>query len=194
MMPEQKESGDRPVMNPAVDSDPPETNDLHDILAQRARELATEVYEEYEDESAIEVLEFLLSGERYAIDMGYVKEVALLREITQLPGTPPFILGIISLRGAIISLVDLRTILGLPPKGLTDYNRVIVLHGEKMTFGVLADAIVMTRTIRMNEVSRPPPTVSGVGAAYLSGILPGPLIIIDAESMLNDPRMVVGDD
>jgi len=71
---------------------------------------------------------------------------------------------------------------------------VIVLQGEKMSFGVLADAIVMTRTIRVSEVSRPPPTVSGSGAAYLTGILPGPLMVLDAEAMLRDPRLVVGDD
>ncbi|MFH0966793.1 MAG: chemotaxis protein CheW [Methanobacteriota archaeon] len=166
-----------------------------ELLSRRARELAVALEEEEErGESRLEVLEFLLSGERYAISMAYVKEVALLKEITQLPGTPPFILGIINLRGIIISLVDLRTILGLPPKGLTDYNRVIILHEGKMSFGILADSIVMTRTIRMGEISRPPPTISGVGAAYLIGILPGPLIVIDAHSMLKDPGMIVGDD
>jgi purine-binding chemotaxis protein CheW len=168
--------------------------DVLELLTNRARELATIVEDEGNDEAQLEVLEFLLSGERYAISMAYVKEVALLKEITHLPGTPPFILGIISLRGSIISLVDLRNILGLPPKGLTDYNRVIILHEGKMSFGLLADAIIMTRIIRMNEISRPPPTISGVGAAYLTGILPGPLIVIDAHSMLNDPRMVVGDE
>ena len=171
-----------------------EKPDIQEILRNRAKELASVVEEEQEDDSGREALEFLLSGERYAIDMEYIKEVALLREITQLPGIPPFILGIISLRGSIISIVDLRTLLGLPPKGLTDYNRIIVLHGGTMTFGVLADAIVMTRTIKMNEISRPPPTVSGLGASYLVGILPGPLIVIDAHAMLNDPRMVVGDE
>jgi len=82
----------------------------------------------------------------------------------------------------------------LPPKGLTDYNRVIVLESSEMTFGVLADAIIMTRTIKLNAINRPPPTVSGIGAAYLIGVLPGPLMVIDAKAMLNDPRMVIGND
>lgn len=164
------------------------------ILSARAKLLAIPVQEDAPDEDGIEVLEFLLSGERYAVPMEYVKEVALLREITTLPGTPPFILGIISLRGSIISIVDLRHILGLPSRGLTDYNRIIVMQGEYMSFGVLADAIIMTRTITTGAINRPPPTVSGVGASYLTGVLPGPLMIIDARAMLSDPRMVVGDD
>lgn len=165
-----------------------------EILTQRARELATPLVMENPDDAGIEVLEFLLSGERYAIALEYIREVALLREITYLPGTPPFILGIISLHGSVLSIVDLRTVLGMPPKGLSDYNRIIVLSGENMTFGVLADAIISTRTIQTGTISRPPPTVTGVGAAYLTGILPGPLMVIDALAMLSDPRMVVGDE
>jgi len=167
---------------------------IDEILTNRARELAISIDTDNKDEDYLEVLEFLLSGERYAIGMSYVKEVALLREITPLPGTPPFILGIISLRGAVISIVDLRNILGLPRKGLTDYNRVIVLNDDSMSFGVLADAIIMTHKINIMEISRPPPTVSGIGAAYLTGVLPGPLMVIDAKAMLGDSRMVVGDE
>jgi len=162
--------------------------------ARRAEELAKSVDSSVDTEENLEILEFLLSGERYAIAMEYVREVALLRVITLLPAMPPFILGIISLRGSVISLVDMRSILGLPPKGLTDYNRVIVLESSEMTFGVLADAIIMTRTIKLNAINRPPPTVSGIGAAYLIGVLPGPLMVIDAKAMLNDPRMVIGND
>jgi purine-binding chemotaxis protein CheW len=172
----------------------PDRQDAEQILRDRAKQLAIPILDDTPDEDGVEVLEFLLSGERYAVPMEYVKEVALLREITPLPGTPRFILGIISLRGSIISIVDLRHILGLPSRGLTDYNRVIVMQGEKMSFGVLADAIVMTRSIATGAINRPPPTVSGTGASYLTGVLPGPLMVIDARAMLTDPKMVVGDD
>jgi len=165
-----------------------------DILAQRARELASPINEEQQDTSEIEVLEFLLSGEHYAIGMDHIREVALLKEITYLPGTPQFILGIISLHGSILSIIDLRTVLGMPPRGLTDFNRIIVLSGDEMTFGVLADAIVRTRMIRTDQISRPPPTISGPGAAYLTGVLPGPLMIINADILLSDPAMVIGDE
>lgn len=194
MIQDRQDGGADPVIELINDPQKPDNSDIQDILFKRARELAVQVKEDRNDETGREVLEFLLSGERYAIDMVYIREVASIREITQLPGTPSFILGIISIRGSIISLVDLRIVLGLPPKGLTDYNRVIILQGEKMTFGVLADAIIMTRTIRMDEISRPPPTIRDLGAAYLIGVLPGPLMVIDAETMLNDPKMVISED
>jgi purine-binding chemotaxis protein CheW len=170
------------------------TLDPAEILAMRARALAVPRGEIRDDEDGILVLEFLLSGERYVIDMNYIREVALLKEITRIPGTPSFILGVIGLRGSILSLVDIRAVLGLPSKGLTDYNRIIVLAGEKMVFGILADSIVMTRTIRMSQVNRPPPIMSGTGISYLIGILPGPVMVLDAYALLNDPRMVVGDE
>ena len=171
-----------------------ENTSIDEILDQRARILAVTDQHAGSEEEGIEVLEFLLSGERYAIDMQYIREVALLKEITFIPGVPPFILGIISLHGSVLSIVDLRTVLGMPPKGLTDYNRIIVLSGGTMTFGILADAIVRTMTISTTFIKKNPPTISGQGAPYLTGILPGPLMIIDAHTMLSDPIMVIGDE
>ncbi|HWQ63567.1 MAG TPA: chemotaxis protein CheW [Methanospirillum sp.] len=165
-----------------------------EILTQRARDLAAPRDDHQEDKSGTEVLEFHLSGEKYVISMEYIKEVALLKEITYIPGTPPFILGIISLHGSILSIVDLRIVLGMPPKGLTDFNRIIVLSNNEMTFGVLADAIDRTRTINTDQISRPPPTISGPEAAYLSGVLPGPVMVIDARALLSNPGMILGDD
>lgn len=165
-----------------------------EILAQRARDLATPRDNHQEDKSGTEVLEFLLSGEIYVIDMEYIREVALLKEITYIPGTPPFILGIISLHGSILSIVDLRIVLGMPPKGLTDFNRIIVLSINEMTFGILADAIVRTRTINTDQISRPPSTINGPEAVYLTGVLPGPTMVIDAWALLSNPAMIVGDE
>lgn len=190
-MSQSDESVAEPGINPDLVNN---ARDSAEVLVARARELAVPVDEIRDDEDGLPVLEFLLSGERYVVDMDYVREVAILKEITRLPGIPSFILGIISLRGSILSLVDMRIVLGLPSRGLTDYNRIIVLANEKMSFGILADSIVMTRIVRMSEINRPPPTVSGTGVSYLMGVLPGPLMVIDAEALLRDSRMVVGDE
>ncbi|MDD1727513.1 MAG: chemotaxis protein CheW [Methanospirillum sp.] len=183
--------GDGSFHEPLYDG---ENSSVDEILDQRAKKLAVSHLDEESEEDGIEILEFLLSGERYAIDMQYIREVALLKEITFVPGVPPFILGIISLHGSVLSIVDLRTVLGMPPKGLTDYNRIIVLSGGTMTFGILADAIVRTMTISTILIKKPPPTIRGQGAPYLTGILPGPLMIIDAHALLSDPNMVIGDE
>lgn len=162
------------------------------ILSERARELAKIRATTLDEINSTEILEFNLSGERYAIEMSYIREVSLLKEITTLPGTPSFIIGIISLRGQVISIVDIKIILGLPTRGITDYNRVIVLQSDTISFGILADAIIMTRRINLDKINRPPPTVNNIGASYLLGIIPGPLMVIDAKTMLNDPHLIVG--
>lgn len=84
---------------------------IDNILQERARILAKPLDKEDGDGERIEVLSFMLNGEQYAVPMKYVKEVTLLRHLTSLPGTPDFILGIIGIRGRIISVTDLRVFL-----------------------------------------------------------------------------------
>ena len=78
-----------------------------EILKARARALARESGAGTVVQT-IEVIEFLLAYERYAMELDHVREVFPLKEITPLPGTPPFVLGIINVRGQIVSVVDLK--------------------------------------------------------------------------------------
>jgi purine-binding chemotaxis protein CheW len=82
------------------------------ILRARALGLAAEATAAPGESS--EVLEFVLAQERYAIETAWVREVVPLRDLTPLPGLPAFVLGIIHLRGQIVSLLDLRKFFELP--------------------------------------------------------------------------------
>lgn len=161
------------------------------ILFERAKLLARPRVERGEDEDNIEVLEFYLSGERYAIEMEYVSEVSLLRHLTILPGTPDFILGIISIRGRVVSVTDLRVFFSLPRKGLSDYNKIIVLSDNAMEFAILADQVQGVSQQNLRQMQPPPDSVQGIGKEFLQGIFPGTLIFIDAKAVLSDPRLVV---
>jgi purine-binding chemotaxis protein CheW len=162
-----------------------------DILKQRAKNLAKPYPTEINEANYIEGLEFLLNGERYAVPMQYVKEVTLLRHLTPLPATPDFILGIMSIRGRVISVTDLRVFFELPGKGLSDYNKIIVLSGKGMEFAILADYVTGVSVLNLSLLSHPPDILKGIGRDFLTGILPGPVMLIDAESVLTDARLVV---
>ena len=108
-----------------------------------------------------------------------------------MPCTPPFVLGIINVRGQIVSVIDMKIFFDLPEHGLTDLNKVIIVHDEKMEFGILADSILGVRKIRREEIQPPLPTLTGVGAEYLTGVTKEPLVILDMAKILSSKNLVV---
>ncbi|MDA8164502.1 MAG: chemotaxis protein CheW [Desulfobacteraceae bacterium] len=160
------------------------------LLAARARALAQEAAPPKAGHE-IEMVELLLDRERYGVESPLVNEVVPLREHTPIPCTPAFVLGIVNIRGRIVSLLDLKKFFGLPEKGLADRNRVVVLRGEGMEFGLLADAVLGTRRLLLEELQPGLPTLTGVRGEYLKGIAADGAILLDARKMLTDRAMVV---
>jgi purine-binding chemotaxis protein CheW len=137
------------------------------------------------------VVEFVLAQERYAIESQYVRDVYPLEQLTPMPCTPAFVLGIVNLRGEILSLIDIKKFFDLPEKGLTDLNKVIVLESGSMRFGILADVISGVRRIPMASIQSSLPTLAGIREQYLKGVTPERITILDAEALLTDRRIVV---
>ena len=169
----------------------PGADETSRILHERALALAAEPGKTQTLDESIEVVEFLLAHESYAVESSYVREVYPLENLTLLPCTPAFVLGIVNIRGEILSIIDLKKFFDLPEKGLTDLNKVVVLESEAMVFGVLADAIVGTRRIPFAEIQPSLPTLTGVRDAYLKGVTPERTVILDAQKLLQDQGIVV---
>lgn len=159
------------------------------VLAARARALATEAAEA--PGAGFDALEFRLARENYAVENDWVREVYPLREFTPLPGTPPFVLGIIHVRGQVISVLDLKKFFDLPSQGLSDLNKVIVLSNGSMEFGLLADLILGTRRILNDDLQAPLPTLTDIRAEYLLGVTRQRQVVLDGDKLLSDPAIVV---
>lgn len=142
----------------------------------------------------LELLEFRLANERYAIETRHVSEVHALRDLTPLPGTPAFVRGIVNLRGRILPVFDLKKFFDLPEQGLTDLHRIIVVHGHDLELGLLADVVVSVRLLAADALSPPLPTLSAIAAEYLKGVSEQRLVVLDLERILADPRIVVNDE
>lgn len=160
------------------------------ILKARAQVLALEPPRERVAGHDIEVIEFVLAYENYALDSLFVREVHPLKDITVLPGTPVFVAGIVNVRGRIVSVIDLKHLFDLPPKGLTDQNKVVILNDGKMEFGLLVDAVVAVYRLARDAIQPAMPTLTGVRADYMQGVTAERLIILDAAKILADPRLV----
>jgi purine-binding chemotaxis protein CheW len=162
------------------------------LLEERARKIA-QPEERHSDAAIVEVLKFRLAYQEYAIEMQYIREVILTGEITPVPGTPDYISGICIVRGEIISLVDLRVLLSIPERGLTDLNRVIVLTDHTLTFGILADHITGIGVIELNLMSAPEKVAIPVKNKYVMGMTDTLLIVLDAAAIFADPNMIIED-
>lgn len=161
------------------------------ILHARAQALAREPVREDAAPEALEVVEFLLAYETYGIESSYVREVYPLKELTPLPGTPPFVLGLINVRGQILSVIDLKKFFDLPERGLTDLNRVIFIRDNHMEFGLLADTILGMRAVPLTDLQPSLPTLTGIREEYLRGITGERVVILDAKKLLSDKKIVV---
>ena len=161
------------------------------ILHARAQALAREPRREDAAAECLEIMEFLLADETYGIEMRYVRESLPLKDFTPVPCTPSFVLGLISVRSQIVSVVDMRKFFDLPDKGLTDLNKVIVLHDEGMEFGILADVVIGVRRIPFSGLQPTLPTLTGIREEYLKGVTNERLVLLDGGKLLNDKRLVV---
>lgn len=162
-----------------------------DILKVRARTLSKARKEKESDTSYIEVVEFSLAYEEYAIESSYIREVYAMKELTAVPGTPPFVLGIINVRGQILSVIDIKKFFDLPEKGLADLNKIIIIHDNTMEFGILADVVLGTRCIMLSEIQQSLPGITGIRAQYLKGVTRERVVVLDAGKLLSDKNIIV---
>ena len=169
----------------------PTAEDTQRVLEERARALAREPARVESADEWIEVLEFILAHERYAVASEYVREVYPLEDITPLPCTPVFVLGIVNVRGEILSVIDLKKFFDLPEKGLTDLNKVIVLESKDRVFGILADAISGVSRIQRAGIQPSLPTLTGIREDYLHGVTAERVVVLDAEKLLSDEKLIV---
>ena len=169
----------------------PSAEETQRILQIRA--LAQEPLREEAADEDLEILEFTLAYERYAIESHFVRQVASLESLTPLPCTPAFVLGIVNLRGALYPVIDLRKLFELPEKGLSNLNKIIVLQSRKILFSILADTIIGVSSILKKHIQPSLPTLTGVRKSYLMGITPERLVVLDAEKLLMDESINVQD-
>jgi purine-binding chemotaxis protein CheW len=115
-------------------------------------------------------LAFSLGSEDYALDISMIREILKPREITEIPRVPEFLLGIISLRGNIIPIFDLKKRLGLGVATIDQDSRIIVCQEGDRLAGLLIDRITQVTSIQDEEIEPPPAIFSGRDRALLDGV------------------------
>ena len=172
------------VITPGID-------DKKRLLKERARTLAQEDVEVYAGLQYLEVVEFRLAGEVYGIETSYIREVYPLKELVPIPGTPPFFLGITSVRGQILSVIDIKRFFDLPDKGLTELDKVVIVRSGEVELGIRADVVLGMWSISRGDIQPSLPTLIGVRDKYLRGVTKDAVIILDIQKLLADENLIV---
>ena len=129
-----------------------------------------ELYQEREDTQRGRFLTFALGSEVYGIEIKYVTEIVGLQPISQIPEVPPYMKGIINLRGRIIPVVDVRLKFKKETAVYTDRTCIIVIDTGDVNAGLIVDYVAEVIGIDDDNISTPPEIGSGIQNSYLMGI------------------------
>lgn len=133
-------------------------------------------------------LEFNLGPEHYAVPLLDVKEVIPIPETTLLPNGPAYFIGIMNLRGQIVSVIDLRKKIGIKNKAENSEEAVIITSFEDISIGLIVDSINKVLNIPLKEIKEIPEVQSQVNAKYILGVFQNEdrlSILLDLKSILN---------
>jgi purine-binding chemotaxis protein CheW len=149
------------------------------------------------DQASEQVLTFILDAQEYAVDILRVQEIKGWDKVTPLPNAPPYVRGVINLRGAIVPIVDLRQRLGLPPIPYGPSTVFVVLRvegGERSRItGVVVDAVSDVCSVPTDSSSPPPDIAGDVDVTFVRGIATVDekmLIILDIDRLFKTDDLV----
>jgi len=144
------------------------------------------------DEDVNRWVTFEMDNESYGISVTDVHEVLRFTEIAPVPGAPSFIIGIINLRGNVVTVIDTRSRFGLPPKEIDDSTRIIINEIDGQQVGILVDSVAEVVDIHTMDIEPAPNVGNEDTARYIQGVtsLNGELlIIIDISKLLTENEM-----
>jgi len=112
---------------------------------------------------------FLIDSDEYGADINKVTIIERMLNVTRVPKTPPYIKGVVNLRGDVIPMMDLRTRFGLPEKEADDDTRIIIVEVDGISYGIIVDSVLEVLQIDESDIEN----VSGfsnINADYVNGV------------------------
>lgn len=132
---------------------------------------------------------FFMDGEMYGVNVLQVQEVLRINEIAPVPGAPDYVLGIINLRGNVVTVIDTRQRFGLRSKEVDDSTRIVIIEVMNNVIGILVDSVAEVVYLRESEIESAPNVGNEEGSRYIQGVSNREnqlLILVDLNKLLND--------
>ena len=161
------------------------------IFKERATKLAQPRKTDDVDGAMLDVIQFSIGQEKYGIELDYIREIYPFRDLTWVPCTPSFVLGIVSVRGQIISVIDLREFFDLPKAELTRTAKIIILGRDKHEIGILAERMLGEKRVPMSTIQSGMAGLKDLQDNYIKGVGTDRLAILNIDQLLSDSKLVI---
>lgn len=145
-------------------------------------------------DSILQLVTFGIDEEEFGVDILRVQEIIRIMEITKVPKSPPFVEGVINLRGKVIPIIDLRRRFGMPAKKYDKSTRIIVVDISMSTIGFVVDSVSEVLRIPASTVEPTPPSalIGQNDSNYISGmskLSDRLLILLDLDKLLTSEEL-----
>jgi purine-binding chemotaxis protein CheW len=137
----------------------------------------------------IQLVTFVLKGEVYGINVMQVQEVLRVSEIAPVPGAPSCVLGIINLRGNLVTVIDTRARFGMSSKDIDEASRIIVIESDTQIIGMVVDAVAEVVDLHEDQIDLAPHVVNEESSRYIQGVATqgdNMLIVLNMNRLLTD--------
>ena len=141
------------------------------------------------DDQVLQWVTFRLENETYGINVMQVQEVLRYTDIAPVPGAPGYVLGIINLRGNVVTVIDTRARFGLMPGEVTENSRIVIIEAEKQVIGIMVDSVAEVVYLRSSEIESAPNVGTEESAKFIQGVCNRGeelLILVDLNKLLSD--------
>ncbi len=141
------------------------------------------------NDQVLQWVTFKLQEETYGINVMQVQEVLRYTDIAPVPGAPMYVLGIINLRGNVVTVIDTRARFGLPPSDVTENSRIVIIEADKQVIGILVDSVAEVVYLRASEIDTAPNVGTDESAKFIQGVSNRDgelLILVDLNKLLTD--------
>ncbi len=141
----------------------------------------------------LQMINFTLGGDEYAVEIQKVREVINFRELTPLPKAPSFVKGIINLRGEVIPVIDLREKFGLAHEAYSALTNVVIVELGRKAVGVVVDEVRHVIRLPADNVAPAPPFIGGLSGRYVSGVAKlgeRLIVVLDMEKILSASELI----
>ncbi len=139
-------------------------------MTQPARQITQEAAQKELAAKLCKYVTFALGDETYAVTASSVNEVLRYTEITPVPGAPAAILGIINLRGNVVTVLDARMLFDLPRQEVSSQSRIVIVDIEDYSVGVLVDRVSEVVDLDTAHIESSPNTGNDAAADFIQGV------------------------
>ncbi|WP_028304792.1 chemotaxis protein CheW [Oceanospirillum maris] len=141
------------------------------------------------DDPILQYVTFRLADETYGINVMQVQEVLRYTEIAPVPGAPSYVLGIINLRGNVVTVIDTRQRFGLMTSEPTDSTRIVIIEVDQQVVGIMVDSVSEVVYLRQSEIETTPNVGNEESAKFIQGVCNKNnqlLILVELNKLMSD--------